>query len=121
MASISGGENQDLLWGWERFFEELTTFMEDSDRQASTAERLQIAIVSVSAVLNHLQTTPPSDDQQAQLGDYFVFELSALLQCLRDFSVMAIASRPVPSTCHFLCCTNHQHTCHTNAPWKTKI
>jgi len=42
--------------------------------------------VSVSAVLNHLQTTPPSDDQQAQVGDYFVFELSALLQCLREIS-----------------------------------
>jgi len=37
-------------------------------------------------VLNHLQTTPPSDDQQAQVGDYFVFELSALLQCLREIS-----------------------------------
>ena len=50
--------------------------MEDADRQASTSnqayseyvlERLQIAIVSVSVVLNHLQTTPPSDYQQLKL------------------------------------------------------
>jgi len=39
MASISGGENQYLLWGWGRFFEELLTFMEDADRQASTANQ----------------------------------------------------------------------------------
>ena len=44
------------LWGCERFVEELSTFMQDADRQASTAnqayseyalERLQISIVSV--------------------------------------------------------------------------
>jgi len=102
--------------------------MEDADRQASTAnqgyseyvlEHLQIAIVSVSAVLNHLQTTPLSDDQQAQVGD-FVFELSALLQCLREISQQwqlhldqYLAHSAATS------CTNHQHTCHTNAPWKT--
>ena len=95
MAAISRGENQYLLWGWERFFEELSTFMQDADRQASTAnqayseyalERLQISIVSVSDVLNHLRSIPPSGDQQAQVVDYFCCELSALLRCLRDIA-----------------------------------
>ena len=100
MAAISRG-------GWERFFEELLTFVQDADRQASTAnqayseyalERLQISIVSVSDVLNHRYTTriylwlnhlrsiPPSGDQQAQVVDYFCCELSALLRCLRDIA-----------------------------------
>ena len=54
-------EPESVLWGWERFFEELAAFLRDLNRQAGTAnesyceyavERLEICLQSVSSLVH---------------------------------------------------------------------
>ena len=84
-----------LLWGWSRFFEELSSFLQATDRQAGIAnqafseyvlERLEISVMSVSTLINHLQSTNNDDEQQAEVGANFQAQLAELLRCLRDIS-----------------------------------
>ena len=78
------------LWGWERFFEELESFLRDINRQAGIAnesyceyavERLETCIHSVSSLVDLLMSRPPSATSRevAQLS----VQLTELLQCLR--------------------------------------
>ena len=66
-----------LLWGWSRFFEELSSFLQVTDRQTGIAnqafseyvlERLETSVMSVSALIRHLQSTHSDDEEQAEAG-----------------------------------------------------
>ena len=60
----------DVLWGWERFFEELESFLRDLNRQIGLAnrlyseyavERLEVCIHSVSSLVDLLHSRSPSE------------------------------------------------------------
>ena len=81
------------MWGWERFFEEIQTFL---DREASTAnlaftdyvvERLAIAIVNCSTLIDHLsRTTSTVDEEEADIIEHYREELSDIVSNLREIS-----------------------------------
>ena len=86
-------EPEHVLWGWERFFDELESFLRDISRQAGTAnesyceyavERLEICIHSVSSLLHQLRTRPAHvTDHEAGVAAHYSVQLAELLQCLR--------------------------------------
>ena len=88
--------NSDLqLWGWHRFFEELQTFLQTADREANTAnlsfcdyvvERLQVAIVSCSTLIDQLSGSTNVDEEERDILDYYRAELSSIVSNLRRVS-----------------------------------
>ena len=93
--AASDSASQYFLWGWERFFEELSSFLQAAERQESTAnvafseyvvERLQISIMNVSMILHHWQSITPDEDHHAETGAYLYSQLAGLLQCLREIA-----------------------------------
>ena len=70
-ASVSASSGGYFLWGWEKFFEELSAFLQAVERQEGSAnmafseyivERLQISIMNVSAIMHHLQSSTSDED-----------------------------------------------------------
>lgn len=90
-------ESDHVLWGWERFFDELASFMRDINRQAGIAnesyceyavERLEICIHSVSTLLDQLRTRPVHvTDSVADIATRYSVQLAELLQCLRGLYI----------------------------------
>ena len=81
------------LSGWERFFEELCSLIRNINRQRGTAnedfseyviERLEVSIRSVSALIYHLRSNTPTDEEAARVGVQYSANLSELLECLRS-------------------------------------
>ena len=83
---------EPVLWGWERFFEELASFLRDINRQTGIAnesyceyavERLETCIHSVSTLIHQLRSRPAhvTDDVAGVTACYSV-QLAELLQCL---------------------------------------
>ena len=83
-----------VLWGWERFFDELSRFLRDLNRQTGVAnesyceyavERLEVCIRSVSALLDQLRSRPPTHvaDDVSDVAVHYSVQLAELLQCLR--------------------------------------
>ena len=83
-----------VLWGWERFFDELSRFLRDLNRQTGVAnesyceyavERLEVCIRSVSALLDQLRLRPPTHvaDDVSDVAVHYSVQLAELLQCLR--------------------------------------
>ena len=81
------------LSGWERFFDELSSFIRNLNRQRGTAnedfseyvvERLETCIRSVSALIHHLRLNTPTDEEAARVGVQYSANLSELLECLRS-------------------------------------
>ena len=77
------------------FLKELLSFLQATDRQAGIAnqafteyvlERLEISVMSVSTLINHLQSTNSDDEQQAEVDANFQAQLAELLRCLRDIA-----------------------------------
>ena len=95
MAGITTGEEDYVLSGWERFFSELSVFLNTANRQLTTAnqayseyviERLQRALVSMSSVLHHLNAVTPLDEEQAAVCVRYSSEISELIQCVREIA-----------------------------------
>ena len=70
-----------LLWGWERFFTELSTFLHTAERQRETAneayseyvlQRLQTSLLSLSALMDHLRTGVHVNNQQAVVCAHYI-------------------------------------------------
>ena len=87
-------EPESVLWGWERFFEELSAFLRDLNRQAGTAnesyceyavERLEICLQSVSSLVRQLRSRPAHiTDHEASVAACYSVQLAELLQCLQQ-------------------------------------
>ena len=96
MDDENGGEEY-VLSGWHRFFSELSIFLNTADRQLSTAnqayseyvlDRLQISLVSISSLLDHLQsaTVTPRSELQVTVSTYYYSEISELVQCVCEIA-----------------------------------
>ena len=91
----SAGGEEYILSGWQRFFSELSTFLSTADRQIATAnqayseyvlERLQISLVSLSSVMDHLRTVTTRSELQASVSAHYYSEIAGLLQCIREIA-----------------------------------
>ena len=72
---VAGGSG--VFSGWERFFTELSVFLDTAERQISTAnqayseyvlERLELSLETLNSVIHHLQTVTPTNDGQASIA-----------------------------------------------------
>ena len=93
-----GTTGMAALPGWERFFEELESFMASLRQQAGNSseafchyaiERLEVCIVNLSRLLALLRAPPPSSMSQEEssiIVNYCAY-LSQLLRCLRLISL----------------------------------
>ena len=72
--NVTGGSG--VFSGWERFFTELSVFLNTAERQISTAnqayseyvlERLELSLEAMNSVIHHLQTVTPTNDDQASI------------------------------------------------------
>ena len=86
--------------GWERFFEEVDSFLTSLRQQAGTAseefshyaiERLEVCIVNISRLLTLLRGPLPSGTRLGEEESTIILEycayLSQLLQCLHIISL----------------------------------
>ena len=85
----SSGEDS----GWERFFTELSIFLNTAERWITTAnqayseyvlERLEMSSASMNSVIHHLQTITPRSDHQATIAAHYASEISELAGCVRE-------------------------------------
>ena len=83
-------EEADVLWGWERFFTELSTFLNTAESQRETAneaysqyvlEWLQVALLSLSTLLDHLRHVSANVSPQAEVvGAQYQGEIADLIE-----------------------------------------
>lgn len=93
-----GDENSSgQLYGWERYFTELSIFLNTAERQINTAnqaysehviERLERALDSMNSVIHHLLTVTPSSDHQATVAAHYASEISELAGCVREIATL---------------------------------
>lgn len=83
-----------VLWGWERFFTELSIFLNTAERQRETAneaysqyvlECLQTSLMSLSAIADILQQTNGNSQVQIVSAQYHA-EITELTVCIREIS-----------------------------------
>ena len=82
-----------VLWGWERFFEELSSFLRFAERQQLAnesfaeyvLERLEACIQSVSVLIDNLRA-PTSNQQASAIAAHYSTLLAELLECLQRLS-----------------------------------
>ena len=88
-------EEQYLLWGWERFFTELSSFLRTAERQMENVnqafseyvlERLQISVLNLSVLMDQLHSVAPSNTQQGSVSAYYYSEIAELLVCVREIA-----------------------------------
>ena len=85
-----------ILAGWERYFDEMTSFLRDLNRRTGIAnqsyceyavERLEICAYSVFHLINQLQSGAPTcaavDSRDLAIISHYVTQLTELLECLR--------------------------------------
>ena len=84
-----------MFSGWERFFTELSVFLNTAERQISTAnqayseyvlERLELSLETMNSVIRHLQTVTPTNDDQASIAANYASEISDLAGCVREIA-----------------------------------
>ena len=86
---------ESVVWGWQRFFEEVHTVQETVMRQYGTAneryahyavERLATCVQAVSGVRDHLNgpSSLPSENERVVVSHY-VHMLDELVSCLRGY------------------------------------
>ena len=78
----------------ERFFSQLSTFLNTAERQRETAneayshyvlERLRTTLLSLSALMDHLRNASPSNDPQAEMvSAQYHAEIADLVVCVRE-------------------------------------
>ena len=81
---------ESVVWGWQRFFDEVHTVQETVMRQYGTAneryavERLATCVQAVSSVRDHLNvpSSLPSENESVVVSHY-VHMLDELVSCLR--------------------------------------
>ena len=82
-----------ILWGWERFFTELSSFLRTIDRQYMLAneqfseyaiERLETSIVSVSGLVEHLRANSGVNHETdvVSVATHYSAMFAELLGCL---------------------------------------
>ena len=85
-----------LLWGWERFFTERSTFLHTAERQRETAneayseyvlQRLQTSLLSLFALMDHLRTGVHVNNQQAVVCAHCYSETAELVVCVREIAL----------------------------------
>ena len=90
---VAGGSG--VFSGWERFFTELSVFLDTAERQISTAnqayseyvlERLELSLETLNSVIHHLQTVTPTNDGQASIAAHYVSEISELARCVHEIA-----------------------------------
>lgn len=82
-----------VLWGWERFFQELSSFLRFAERQQLAnesfaeyvLERLEACIQSVSVLIDNLRA-PTSNQQASAIAAHYSTLLAELLECLQRLS-----------------------------------
>ena len=83
------------LWGWERFFEEMLTFLRSADRESGSAnfafceyvvERLRIAVVSCSTLIDQIRSVANGLEEEEDTLQYYQEELSTIVNNLRGIS-----------------------------------
>ena len=85
--------DSSLLWGWERFFPELSRFLNTAERQRETAneayshyvlERLQTTLLSLSGLMGHLRSASINNTTEiAVVSEQYYADLSELVICVR--------------------------------------
>ena len=99
MAASSSSSDRDerLLWGWEKFFEEVSSFLQSISRQYGTAneafseyalERIRTCVLNVSTLRDHLlqASDPHQSHQSVHVFEHYATMLSQLLELLRSIS-----------------------------------
>ena len=90
---VAGGSG--VFSGWERFFNELSVFLDTAERQISTAnqayseyvlERLELSLETLNSVIHHLQTVTPTNDGQASIAAHYASEISELARCVHEIA-----------------------------------
>lgn len=90
---VAGGSG--VFSGWERFFTELSVFLDTAERQISTAnqayseyvlERLELSLETLNSVIHHLQTVTPTNDGQASIAAHYASEISELARCVHEIA-----------------------------------
>ena len=85
---------QNIFSGWERFFEELSSFLRFAERQEGTSnesfseyvvERLETCIQNVSTLVDHLRAST-NDQEASTTAAHYSALLAELLQCLQRLS-----------------------------------
>ena len=88
------------LWGWENYFEELSTFISSLGRGRITyanesyteyvRDRLTTCISTIARLLEHIQSSMQSvelAEEEFEVADGYQEKLSQLLDCVRQISV----------------------------------
>ena len=86
-----------VLWGWDRFFEEMSSFIRDINRQAGRAnrsyceyavERLEVCIENLSLLVELLRSRPSTVTQRAaHVASQYSAQLAELLSCLQGLYI----------------------------------
>ena len=83
------------LPGWERFFEELGTFVRACNRQSGSAnqpfseyalELIETSILSVTSLLHHIENATPNSSAESIVLESYSSKLNELLSCLWELS-----------------------------------
>ena len=88
-------DTHTILWGWDSFFDELSSFVNDLNRQAGhesyceyVLERLEVCIESVYSLRELLRTRLPSvTEEESSVAERYSSQLTDILQCFRGLSV----------------------------------
>ena len=85
-------QSEHELWGWQAFFDELSTFLRDSSRQLGNCsegyvyyveERLELCVQSVTLLKDHLQTQIPNiPERSREVVHRYLGEMGDSLECL---------------------------------------
>ena len=82
------------VWGWETFFEEVTVFLQQLERQEGRGsqqfseyalERLQVTIVNITNIRDIIASSQSIHGDQEL--SYYVSSMNELLQCMQSLSV----------------------------------
>ena len=77
--------SSNVVWGWERFFTELSVFLNTAERQRVTAneaysqyvlERLETTLLSLSALIDHVQNAPTSAPEVSAVSEQYYADIS---------------------------------------------
>lgn len=100
MSTSSHYEDASTLWGWEQYFEELSTFICSLGRGRITyanenyteyvLDRLTTCVSTLSRLVDYIQSAMESvvlEDDETETLDTLQSQLSQLLDCVREISV----------------------------------
>ena len=83
------------LWGWETFFDEISTFLRDASRQFGSCteeyalyalNRLEVCVQNVTHLRNYLEAHT-SRSESGRIISAYITDMNELLECLRELSL----------------------------------